>query len=625
MAAASKALEEVRQLVAADDRRDFEFARRGFIATRKDPVIPRDMGDGPALDLSAYDYLEDVGADETVNPSLVRQAKILTMHGLFKVMDGIYQVRGFCVSTVTFIDAGEGWIVVDPLTSVEAARAAYELVSEHLGEKPVISVIYSHSHADHYAGVGGVTNAADVAAGKVSVIAPAGFLKEAVSENIIAGPAMLRRARYQFGLTLKHSCCGEATSGLGPRPSMGTPSLIAPTIDITHTGQELTVGNVKIVFQITPGTEAPAEMNFFLPEFRAVFMAENANLCMHNLLPARGALVRDAKAWADYLTESIRLFAGESDVMFAAHGIPRFGTQEIIGFLMNHRDAYKFLHDQTIRLINTGLTATEIAEVLKLPDVLAKQWYNRGYYGTMSHNAKAIYQRYIGWYDANPANLNPLPPEPAAKRYVEAMGGQETVRARAAEAAKAGELRWAATLLNHAVFNDPSDRAAREQLAAIYTKLGFEAEAGTWRNIYLTGAQELTDGVANLLPVAPNADVLSAMTTPMLLDIAAVRVNPAKAEGLNFKVNIRLTDRDEKHLVTVENGVLIHEEDIEDAEAGASVRMTRAELIMTLLAGFPVADFLANGGIKAEGDATLYETLAGMIEAPAPNFNIVEP
>jgi len=625
MAAASKALEEVRQLVAADDRRDFEFARRGFIATRKDPVIPRDMGDGPALDLSAYDYLEDVGADETVNPSLVRQAKILTMHGLFKVMDGIYQVRGFCVSTVTFIDAGEGWIVVDPLTSVEAARAAYELVSEHLGEKPVISVIYSHSHADHYAGVGGVTNAADVAAGKVSVIAPAGFLKEAVSENIIAGPAMLRRARYQFGLTLKHSCCGEATSGLGPRPSMGTPSLIAPTIDITHTGQELTVGNVKIVFQITPGTEAPAEMNFFLPEFRAVFMAENANLCMHNLLPARGALVRDAKAWADYLTESIRLFAGESDVMFAAHGIPRFGTQEIIGFLMNHRDAYKFLHDQTIRLINTGLTATEIAEVLKLPDVLAKQWYNRGYYGTMSHNAKAIYQRYIGWYDANPANLNPLPPEPAAKRYVEAMGGQETVRARAAEAAKAGELRWAATLLNHAVFNDPSDRAAREQLAAIYTKLGFEAEAGTWRNIYLTGAQELTDGVANLLPVAPNADVLSAMTTPMLLDIAAVRVNPAKAEGLNFKVNIRLTDRDEKHLVTVENGVLIHEEDIEDADAGASVRMTRAELIMTLLAGFPVADFLANGGIKAEGDATLYETLAGMIEAPAPNFNIVEP
>ncbi|MBO6690736.1 MAG: MBL fold metallo-hydrolase [Parvibaculum sp.] len=625
MSAASKALEEVRQLVAADDRRDFEFAERGFIATRKDPVIPRDAGDGPAFDLTSYDYLEDDKTDETVNPSLRRQAKILTKHGLFKVMDGIYQVRGFCVSTVTFIDAGEGWIVVDPLTSVEAARAAYELVTEHLGEKPVISVIYSHSHADHYAGVGGVTNVGDVEAGKVSIIAPAGFLKEAVSETIIAGPAMLRRARYQFGLTLKHGCCGEATSGLGPRPSMGTPSLIAPTIDITHTGQELTVGNVRMIFQITPGTEAPAEMNFYLPDHRAVFMAENANLCMHNLLPARGALVRDAKAWADYLTESIRLFAGQSDVMFAAHGIPRFGTEEIIAFLTSHRDAYKFLHDQTIRLMNTGLVAAEIAEVLKLPDVLAKQWYNRGYYGTMSHNSKAIYQRYIGWYDANPANLNPLPPEPAAKRYVEAMGGQEAVKARAADAVKAGEPRWAATLLNHAVFNDPADREAREQLAAVYTQLGYESEAGTWRNIYLTGAQELTEGVANLAPAAANADVLSATTTPMLLDVAAVRVNPAKAEGLNFMVNIRLTDRNEKHLLTVENGVLIHEEGIEDAKAGATVTMTRPELMMTLLAGFPLSEFTKTGSIEIEGDASLYETLTSLIEAPKPNFNIVEP
>lgn len=625
MSAASKALEEVRQLVAADDRRDFEFAERGFIATRKDPVIPRDAGDGPAFDLTSYNYLADDKTDETVNPSLRRQAKILTMHGLFKVMDGIYQVRGFCVSTVTFIDAGAGWIVVDPLTSVEAARAAYELVTENLGHKPVISVIYSHSHADHYAGVGGVTNVADVEAGKVSIIAPVGFLAEAVSENIIAGPAMLRRARYQFGLTLKHGCCGEATSGLGPKPSMGTASLIAPTIDITHTGQELTIGDVRMIFQITPGTEAPAEMNFYLPDHRAVFMAENANLCMHNLLPARGALVRDAKAWADYLTESIRLFAGQSDVMFAAHGIPRFGTEEIIAFLTSHRDAYKFLHDQTIRLMNTGLVAAEIAEVLKLPDVLAKQWYNRGYYGTMSHNSKAIYQRYIGWYDANPANLNPLPPEPAAKRYVEAMGGQEAVKARAADAVKTGELRWAATLLNHAVFNDPADREVREQLAAVYTQLGYEAEAGTWRNIYLTGAQELTEGVANLSPVAANADVLSATTTPMLLDVAAVRVNPAKAEGLNFMVNIRLTDRNEKHLLTVENGVLIHEEGIEDAKAGATVTMTRPELMMTLLAGFPLSEFTKTGSIKIEGDASLYETLAGLIEAPKPNFNIVEP
>lgn len=615
-------LEEVRELVANDDRRDFEFAERGFIATREDPVIPRDTAPGAACDLEAYDFLEGDAA-ETVNPSLWRHAKILTKHGLFKVMDRIYQVRGFDVSTVTFIDAGEGWIVVDPLTSIEAARAAYELVSEHLGEKPVLCVIYSHSHTDHYGGVGGVTTPEDVAAGKVSVIAPAGFLREAVSENIIAGPAMLRRARYQFGLTLEHGTCGEATCGLGPRPSMGRVSLIAPTVDITHTGQEVTVGDVTMVFQLTPGTEAPAEMNFYLPGFRAVFMAENANLCMHNLLPARGALVRDAKAWADYLTESIRLFAGKSDVMFAAHGIPRFGSEEIVDFLTKHRDAYKFLHDQTIRLMNTGLTPTEIAEVLKLPDVLAKQWYNRGYYGTVSHNSKAVYQRYIGWYDGNPANLNPLPPEPAGARYVEAMGGMEAVLKLASEAEEKGELRWAATLLNHAVFADAENRQAREQLAGVYTKLGFEAEAGTWRNMYLTGAQELVDGVADLMPAAPNADVLAAMTTPMLLDIAAVRTNPDKASAANFSVNIVLTDRKETHLVTVANGVLIHETGIEDESAGATVRLTWMELVLTLLAGMPVSQFAED--IAIEGDAALYEELTGLVEAPAPNFNIVTP
>ncbi len=429
-------IEEVRQLVAADDRKDFEFAEHGFIATRNDPIIKRPDGRA-AFDLSSYGFLKG-DAPDTTNPSLWRQAQILTKHGLFKVADNIFQVRGFDVSTVSFIDAGAGWIVVDPLTSVEVARAAFELLTEHAGKKPVLAVIYSHSHVDHYGGVGGVTSADEAASGAVKIIAPEGFLEHAVSENIIAGPAMLRRARFQFGVTLPRNSEGEMTSGLGPCPSMGSLSLIAPNLLITHTGQEVIVGDVTMVFQLTPGTEAPAEMNFYMPQFRAVFMAENANLTMHNLLPARGALVRDAKAWADYLTESIRLFGDKSDVMFAAHGIPRFGTNEIIAFLTSHRDAYKFLHDQTVRLMNSGLTATEIAEVLALPDVLAKQWFNRGYYGTMSHNSKAVYQRYLGWYDANPANLNPLPPEPAAKRYVEAMGGAASVLAQAEKAATGG-------------------------------------------------------------------------------------------------------------------------------------------------------------------------------------------
>ncbi|HEY4943411.1 MAG TPA: alkyl sulfatase dimerization domain-containing protein [Rhizomicrobium sp.] len=616
-------LEEARALVAADDRKDFDFARRGFIATRKDPLVKRSDGRN-AFDLSSYEFLKGP-APETANPSLWRQAQILTQHGLFKVADRIFQVRGFDVSTISFIDAGSGWIVVDPLTSVEVARAAYELVGEHLGQKPVLAVIYSHSHVDHYGGVGGVASAAEAASGAIKIIAPEGFLEHAVSENIIAGPAMSRRARFQFGLTLPRNAQGEMTSGLGPCPSLGSLSLIAPNLLIRQTGQEVTVGDVTMVFQLTPGTEAPAEMNFYLPQFRSVFMAENANLTMHNLLPARGALVRDAKAWADYLTESIRLFGDKSDTMFAAHGIPRFGTDEIVAFLTSHRDAYKFLHDQTVRLMNTGFTGPEIAEVLKLPGVLARQWFNRGYYGTMSHNAKAVYQRYMGWYDANPANLNPLPPEPAAKRYVEAMGGAEAVQALADKAVKGGELRWAATLLNHLVFADGTNTKARHALAAVYARLAFESEAGTWRNIYLTGAQELTTGIVKLPPASMSADVLSATTTPMLLDFAAVRVNPEKAAVRAFKINLELTDRREKHLITVANGVLIHEAGIADPAADATVRMARPMLLMTLLAGAPVAPQIASGNIVVEGDASLYDALVGLIEPIVPNFPIVTP
>ena len=612
-------MQEARRLIAIDDRKDFAFANRGFIATRGDPIIPRDDG-RPAYDLSAYGFL-DGDAPDTANPSLWRQAQILTRHGLFQVAERIYQVRGFDVSTVSFIDAGAGWIVVDPLTTVEVARAALELVTEHVGSKPVLAVVYSHSHVDHYGGVAGVVTRQDVAAGVVRIIAPEGFLEHAVSENIIAGPAMLRRARFQFGHTLRCCADGEITSGLGPKPLRGSLSLIAPTDLVTETGQEIVIGDVTMVFQLTPGTEAPAEMNFYLPDFRAVFMAENANLTMHNLLPARGALVRDAKAWADYLTESIRLFADKSDVMFAAHGVPRFGQEEIGTFLRNHRDAYKFLHDQTVRLMNTGLTASEIAEVLRLPDVLARQWYNRGYYGTMSHNAKAVYQRYLGWYDANPANLNPLPPEPAAKKYVAAMGGAAAVMALAATAAAEGDARWAATLLNHVVFADESNTAAREQLAAIYTGMGYESEAGTWRNIYLTGAQELRNGPVRLQGGGYSPDVLTAATTGMMLDFAAVRLNPDKAAAQGFAINLELTDRAEVHLLTIRNGVLVHEAGVRDPNAGATVRMAWPDLIATLLDASP----MTGRAIVVEGDVTLYPALLGLIDPLVANFPIVTP
>ncbi len=621
--AAERARRELDALIAADDRHDFEFAERGFIATRTDPVIPHDGG-GVTSDLRGYDFLAGPPAP-TVNPSLWRQAQIITKHGLFKVMDGIYQVRGFDVSTVTFIDAGEGWIVVDPLTGVEQARAAFELVTEHLGARPVLAVIYSHSHTDHYGGVRGIVSPEDVASGKIPVIAPEGFLKEAVSENIIAGPAMLRRARFQFGGTLPRGPEGEVTSGLGPGIPTGTPSLIAPTVDITHTGQVLTIGNVTFEFQVTPETEAPAEMNFYLPAKRAVFMAENANLTMHNLLPARGALVRNAKNWADYLTEAIRLFAGRSEVMFAAHGIPRFGQEHITAFLRSHRDAYKYLHDQTVRLMNNGLTPTEIAEEIRLPESLSNQWYNRGYYGTMSHNSKAVYQRYLGWYDANPVNLWRLPIEEESARYVEAMGGAAAVLARGREAAANGDLRWAATLLNHVIFAGGETAEAREALAGVYTQLGYAAEAGSWRNIYLNGAQELRAEAQPPKPAPFRPEVLGAATTAMILDVAAVRLNPEKAKGRSFTINLELTDRKEQVVLSLANCVLVHEEGVSEPSADATLRLTRPEMLMTLFGVVPVDTLVASGAIAVEGDVSHYAALAAAIEAPIANFNIVMP
>ena len=620
--ASQQQLAEVKKLVDADARIDFEFAERGFVATRKDPVIRNAKGD-VVFDLTSYDFLKQPAPD-TANPSLWRQAQIITKNGLFKVADGIWQVRGFDVSTVSFVDAGSGWIVLDPLTTTEVAKAALDLVTEHLGAKPVLAIIHSHSHMDHYGGVAGIASREDVASGRIRIIVPEGFLEHAVSENIIAGPAMGRRAVYQFGYTLPRGPAGEMTSGLGPGISKGTMSMLAPSDVITKTGEEITIGNTRMVFQLTPGTEAPAEMNVFFPDRNALFMAENANLTMHNLLPARGALVRDAKAWADYLTQSIRLYAGQSDVMFAAHGIPRFGRDQILAFLTSHRDAYKYLHDQSVRLMNAGLTGIEIAEVIELPDVLAKQWFNRGYYGTMSHNSKAVYQRYMGWYDANPASLHALPPEPAAKLYVEAMGGEDAVLERARKASDAGEYRWAAMLLNHVVFANPKNQAARDLLADGYTQLAYQAEAGTWRNIYLTGAQELRGGNVQLAPPSLSQDVLDATPTSMLLDFAAVRINPERALARPLKVNVVLTDPDERHLLSIENGVLIHEQDVVDPDA-PTVRMKRLDLLMTLFAGVPVSVRTASGAIATEGDDTAYPALAAMIDPIDTNFPIVTP
>jgi alkyl sulfatase BDS1-like metallo-beta-lactamase superfamily hydrolase len=618
-----EAREKILKELPFSNKQDFEFAERGFIATREEPQIKDESG-RIVFDLASYNFLKGE-APESANPSLWRQAQLIAKNGLFKVAERIYQVRGFDVSTVSFIETDKGYIVVDPLTTVEVARAALELVRKHVGDKPVVAVIYSHSHADHFGGVAGVASEEDVKAGRIKVIAPEGFMEHSVSENVIAGPAMTRRARFQFGGTLPRGPEGEMTSGLGPGISTGTVSLIAPTDIISETGQEMTIDGVTLTFQVTPGTEAPAEMNFYLPQMRALFMAENANATMHNLLPARGALVRDAKGWADYLTQAIRLYADKSDVMFAAHGVPRFGTAVINDFLAKHRDAYKYLHDQTIRLMNNGLTGIEIAEQLQLPEVLAREWYNRGYYGTMSHNSKAVYQRYMGWYDANPASLHALPPVAAGTHYVEALGGAEAVITKAQAAIDGGEYRWAAMLLNHVVFADGENTKARNMLADVYTQLGYRAEAGTWRNIYLTGAQELRHGVVDWPTQRLSLALIRATPTTMMLDFAAVRLNPERARDVKLKLNIVLSDLNETHLITIENSVLIHEEGVRDDKADATVTMKRSDMLETLLAGVPVGIKTTTGAIKVDGKSGAYGELVGLIDPVNPNFPIVTP
>ncbi|MFN7055979.1 alkyl/aryl-sulfatase [Hyphomonas sp.] len=607
-----------------EDMSEADLADRGFLATREDPVIRAPDG-RVVLDLSAFDFAEGAAPD-TVNPSLWRHIGLMRRHGLYEVVPGIWQVRGFDVSVMTIIAGETGYILVDPLTGIEQAEAAMELAYTHLGEKPVHSVIYTHSHADHFGGVKGVVDAADVEAGLVQIIAPEGFMEHAVSENLIAGPAMSRRANYQFGTGLQPGPLGQAGAGIGTGIPAGTLSLIAPTHIVSRTGETMTIDGIVFEFQMTPGAEAPAEMNFYLPQFRALCLAENANATMHNILPPRGALVRDAKIWADYLTESIRLYADRTDVMFVSHGWPRWGQEEITEFMSFHRDAYKYLHDQSVRLMNQGYTAPEIAEVIALPEALAGKWYNRGYYGTMSHNAKAVYQRYLGWYDGNPVNLNPWPPEESARRYVSAMGGAAAALRTASTAYDEGDYRWSAQVASHIVFADPANEAARELLARSFEQMGYQAEGSLWRNMYLTGAAEAREtpqpgGRSTMSP-----DMIAAITTEQVFDMLAVRVDPEKAKGLDVALVFHFPDRGETRTVSLRNAVLVHEEGITRPPA-ASISLPRPAFLGMLFAGQSAEALAESGLLSIEGDREAAAAFLDALDAAAPAapFPIVTP
>ena len=441
-----------------NDTRDVDFATRGFVATRADPKIT-DAAGHVVYDLSSHDFLKGP-PPSSVDPSLWRQSALLAHHGLFKVTDGVWQVRGFDIANATFIAGKTGWIVVDCLTSKETAKAALDLVNERLGARKVVALIYTHSHVDHFGGARGMVDDADLAAGKVQVIAPPHFIDEAASENVIAGNAMSRRAAYQFGTPLAPGPLGQVSSGIGPTLSSGTQTLIAPNTTIDHTGQTLTLDGVDIEFQLTPGTEAPAEMNLWFPAQKVLDLAENANATQHNVLTPRGALVRDALVWSEYLSQSLTRYGEKAQILITSHAWPRFGHDTLVDFIIKHRDAYRFVHDQTVRLMNEGLTGPEIADRLALPPALAREWYNRGYYGSVSFNARAVYQRYMGWYDANPVHLNPFPPVEESRRYVAAMGGADKVSALMKAAEATHDDRWAAELGSRLVMADATNQPA---------------------------------------------------------------------------------------------------------------------------------------------------------------------
>ena len=603
------------------DTQDFAFADRGFIATRKDPVITNAAGQ-PVWNLAAFDFLKGP-PPATVNPSLWRQAQLMAKHGLYQVSERIWQVRGFDLANITFVKGASGWIVIDTLGSNETAKAAFDLITEHVGQRPIVAVIYTHSHTDHFAGTAGLVKLEDVKAGKVQVIAPKGFLEAAVGENVIAGPAMQRRALYQFGIPLPKDAGGLINAGIGPGIAVGTSSLIPPTREIAATGEAMRIDGVNLTFQFTPGTEAPAEMNVHFPEWKIIDMAENANATQHNILTPRGAVVRDAKVWAEGLTKALRLY-GDSEILITSHGWPRFGNAEIRDYLGKHRDVYAFLHDQTVRLMNKGLNGDEIAASLKLPPELAKEWYDRPYYGSLSFNSRAVYQFYMGWYDANPANLAPMPPADTGKRYVAAMGGAAKVKAMAREAYDAGDYAWAAELLNHVVMSDSADADAKDLLARCYDQLGWQSEPSTWRNIYLTGAQELRTGVSppRATPAAQMA-ALANLPLGQLIDLLAVRLNPEKAQGQTAKFAFVLTDSNERTFITIANGVLVHEEITAPEPADATLTLTRADFLAGIFGGQPLPPKIASGAVKLDGNPAALLKLQQWMDGPNPVFPIV--
>ncbi|MFH2132194.1 MAG: alkyl sulfatase dimerization domain-containing protein [bacterium] len=622
-AATIKANSEFGAELSLDDQHDFENARKGLIARDEDLIVKNAAGEF-IWNQPAYAFMTGE-APASVNPSLWRQGKLNNIHGLFKVTKGLFQLRGHDLANMTIIQGEKGWIIVDPLTAEETATRALKLARKHLGDQPVTAIIFTHSHIDHFGGVRGIMSAEEARAKKIRIIAPKGFMAEATSENIIAGIAMGRRSMFMYGKNLARSERGHIGSGLGKGPAYGMFGILEPNEIIDHTGQEKVIDGVRFIFQYAPETEAPTELTFYLPDLKAFCGAEIVSRHMHNLYTLRGTKIRNALKWSTAIDDMINQF-GEADIYFGSHHWPVWGNQEIIDFLKKQRDLYKYIHDQTVRLFNEGNTPIEIAEQLELPESLRTPFFNRGYYGSLRHNARAVYQAYLGWYDGNPASLNPLPPAESGKRYVEMMGGAAAMLEKAQVYFDQGEYRWVAQLLNHLVFAEPDNKQARALLARTYDQLGYQAESAPWRDVYLTGAYELRHGSPEKgLDMAILKGVLEKTPIPYFFDSMAVRLNGLKAEGMTTMVNVVFTDLNESHELKLENSVLHHRRARPGSQPDVVIRVTHDLFIRMLVGQVGIKETVFSDNLSVEGSKLDLIRFLLLFEKPSTAFNIVTP
>ena len=613
----------MRQTVATFDPRDFEDATRGKLAELDDPLVK--AADGRIVwDARRFNFLK-ADAPPTANPSLWRQQQLNRAQGLFKVADGIYQIRGYDIANMTLVEGATGWIVIDTMLTAPMSRAGLKLAMDTLkSTKPVVAVIYTHSHADHFGGVRGVVDEADVRSGKVKLIAPDGFMDHAIAENVLAGNAMSRRAHYMYGVALPADGKGTLGTGLGLALSNDAPGLIPPTHIIKKTGEEMVVDGVRIVFQMAKGSEAPSEFMFYFPEKKALCLSEVATQLMHNIYTIRGAQVRDALGWSKYINEAMDLFP-DAEVAFASHHWPTWGKDNIRGFLANQRDTYRFIHDRALHLANQGLVMDELGNEPFFPKALSADAASRGYYGTLSHNLRAVYNFYLGYYDANPATLHRLPPADSAKRYVAAMGGEAAVIATARKAFAEGEYRWVAELTNHAVFANPASAEARALQADALEQLGYQAESATWRNAYLMGAQELRVGYKPVAVSSSSPDTVRGMTNELLFDFVALRLDHTKTDGMKAAIQMEFTDINELWALELSNSVLNSTKGRVLQKPDLKLSLTRPAFLAMLLQGRKLPELVQAGMAKVEGDPQALGALVANIVTFTPDFNIVTP